>query len=64
MYRRKFRNNIKNKFIKNGAEIDIFIDLIKRVIEINNKFYKQAVEKRYNKKRFKKTGIYTENNFK
>ena len=37
--------------IKDGAVVNILLKFIKKSIDINNKLYKRAIKKRYNKKK-------------
>ncbi len=48
MFRRNFKNNLKNKIIRNKNFFNNMFDLIKVVINFNDKLYKRAIKKRYN----------------
>ena len=47
MFRRKLKNNVKNEFMRNGAFIENFEELIEQTIEIDDKLYERAMEKRH-----------------
>ena len=49
---------MKDELIRDGRRIDTLKQLIKVVIDINNKLYERAIEKRYNNLR-SRAGTYT-----
>ena len=63
IYRKKLKNNIKDKFIKNKIKINILINFIKRTIDINDKFYERTIKQHYNNKNLKKSKIYAGKKF-
>ncbi len=48
MFRRDFKNNLKNEIMRDNRFISDMFDLIKVVIDLNDKLYKRAMKKRYN----------------
>ncbi len=48
MFRQDLKNNLKNKIIYNKRTLSNIFDLIEVAIDLNNKLYKRAIEKRYN----------------
>ncbi len=48
MFRRDFKNNLKNKIIYNRKFINNIFDFIEVAIDLDNKLYKKAIKKRYN----------------
>jgi len=48
IFKQDLKNNIKNKFIYIDAKIDSIQVLIEIAISINNRLYKQNIEKKYN----------------
>jgi len=48
MFRRNLKNNLKNKIMRDNKFISDMFDLIKVVINFNDKLYKRAIKKRYN----------------
>ncbi len=47
MFRRNFKNNLKNKIIRNDKFINDMFDLIEIVINFDDKLYEKAMKKRY-----------------
>ncbi len=47
MFRRNFKNNLKNKIMRDGKFISDMFNLIEVVIDLNNKLYEKAMEKQY-----------------
>ena len=45
MFRRNFKNNLKNKIIRNSRFINNIFDLIKVTIDFDNKLYKRVIIK-------------------
>ncbi len=48
MFRRNLKNNLKNKIMRDNKFISDMFDLIKVVINFNDKLYKRAIKKQYN----------------
>ncbi len=48
MFRQDFKNNLKNKIIYNNKFISNMFDLIKVVIDFDDKLYKKIIIKQYN----------------
>ena len=47
MYRRGLKENVKDKLMRSGGEFQTLEQLINEAIEINDKLYERAIEKRY-----------------
>ncbi len=47
MFRQNLKNNLKNEIMCNEKRISDMFDLIKVVIDFNNKLYKKVIKKRY-----------------
>ncbi len=45
MFRRNFKNNLKNKIMCDKKTLNNMFDLIEVVIDFNNKLYKRAIKK-------------------
>ncbi len=45
MFRRNFKNNLKNEIIRNKKTLNNMFNFIKVVIDFNNKLYKKAIKK-------------------
>ena len=45
LFRRKFKKNIKNELMRDGAEITNLEILIKKIIVIDDKFYFRVIKK-------------------
>ena len=58
IYRKKFKNNVKNKFICYDDKIENMKNFIKISIELNDKFYEKIMKKHYNSR--EKSNIYVE----
>ena len=48
MFRRDLKNNLKNKIIRDSKFINDMFNLIKVIIDFNNKLYERAIKKQYN----------------
>ncbi len=48
MFRRDFKNNLKNEIIRDEKTLNDMFDLIEIVIDFDDKLYKKAMKKRYN----------------
>ena len=58
MYRKKFKNNVKNKFIRYDDNIKNIKNSIKISIELNDKLYEKIMKKHYDSR--EKFNIYFE----
>ncbi len=47
MFRQDFKNNLKNEIMRDDKNISDMFDLIEVVIDLDDKLYKRAMEKRY-----------------
>ncbi len=47
MFRRNLKNNLKNEIMRNEKRINDMFNLIKVVINFDDKLYKRAIKKRY-----------------
>ncbi len=47
MFRRNLKNNLKNEIMRDNKFINDMFDLIKVVINFDNKLYKRAIKKQY-----------------
>ncbi len=48
MFRRNFKNNLKNEIMRDEKILNDIFNLIEVVIDFNDKLYKRAIKKRYN----------------
>ncbi len=48
MFRRDFKNNLKNEIMRDEKILNDMFDLIKVAIDFNDKLYERAMKKRYN----------------
>ncbi len=48
MFRRDFKNNLKNEIMRDKRTLNDMFDLIKVVIDLNDKLYEKAIKKKYN----------------
>ncbi len=48
MFRRDFKNNLKNEIMRDGRFISDMFDLIEVVINLDDKLYERVMKKRYN----------------
>jgi len=48
MFRQDLKDNLKNKIIYNKRTFSNIFDFIEVVIDLDNKLYKKAIEKKYN----------------
>ncbi len=48
MFRRDFKDNLKNEIMRDDKSISDMFDLIEVVIDFNDKLYEKAMKKRYN----------------
>ncbi len=47
MFRQDLKNNLKNKIIYNNKFINNIFNLIKVIIDFDNKLYRRVIKKRY-----------------
>ncbi len=47
MFRRNFKNNLKNEIMRDEKTFNNMFDLIKVVIDFDDKLYKRAMKKKY-----------------
>jgi len=47
MFRRDFKNNLKNEIMRDDKFINDMFDLIEVVIDLDDKLYERAMKKRY-----------------
>ena len=59
MFRRKFKNNVKNELIRWNEKLKNFNHLIEAAIELDDKLYEKIMKKRYNESR-EKANIFIE----
>ena len=59
MFRRKFKNNVKNELIRWNEELKNFNHLIETAIELDDKLYERIMKKRYDESR-EKANIFIE----
>ncbi len=45
MFRQDFKNNLKNKIIRNKKTLNDMFNLIEVIIDFDNKLYKRAIKK-------------------
>ncbi len=48
MFRQDFKNNLKNKIMRNNKFDNDMFNFIEIVIDFDNKLYKKVIKKRYN----------------
>ncbi len=48
MFRRNFKNNLKNEIMRDDKFISDMFNFIEVVIDFDDKLYKKAMKKRYN----------------
>ena len=58
IYRKKFKNNVKNEFIRYDDNIENMNNFIKISIEFDDKFYEKIMKKHYDSR--EKLNIYVE----
>ena len=56
IYRKKFKNNVKNEFMRYDNNIENMNNFIKISIEFDNKFYEKIMKKHYDSR--EKSSIY------
>ncbi len=47
MFRRDFKNNLKNEIMRNDKFISDIFDLIEVIIDFDDKLYERAIKKKY-----------------
>jgi len=63
MFRRDFKNNLKNEIMRDDRSISDIFDLIEVVIDLDDKLYEKVMKKRYNQLR-ERTEIFFESTIK
>ena len=58
MYRRRLKDNVKNKFMRNEKNYKDFQKLIEITIELDDKLYKRVMKKHYDQSKDKVEFIY------
>jgi hypothetical protein len=48
MFRQDFKNNLKNKIMRDNKFINNMFDLIEVIIDFDDKLYKKVMKKQYN----------------
>ncbi len=48
MFRRNYKNNLKNEIMRNERIFNNMFNLIEVIIDFNDKLYKKAIKKKYN----------------
>ena len=48
MFRRGLKDYIKDELTRSGVALETLGELIKKLININDKWYKRSIEKKYN----------------
>ena len=48
MFRRGLKDYIKDELTRSGVALETLRELIKELIDINDKWYKRSIEKKYN----------------
>ena len=57
MFWRKFKNNVKNKFMRDKRKIDDLKILMKTMIDFDDRLYKRIIKRKYSKRYSKKIEI-------
>ncbi len=47
MFRRDFKNNLKNEIMRDEKILNDIFDFIEVIIDFNNKLYKKVIKKKY-----------------
>jgi hypothetical protein len=63
MFRRDFKNNLKNEIMRDNKFINDMFNLIEVVIDFNDKLYKRIIKKRYDQL-YERTKIFFESTIK
>ena len=63
MFKRGLKDNIKDKLIYDGRSYKSLIEIIEITINLDNKLYKRAIEKRYNGGPTSNAGRYSRRSF-
>ena len=61
MFRQKFKNNVKNKFIRNKRKINDLKILMKTTIDFDDRLYERIMKRKYSKRHSKKIENYINN---
>ena len=58
MFRRGFKNNVKNEMMRNERLVENFKIMIEMTIDLNDKLYERVMKKRYSKRHFERKKNY------
>ena len=58
MFRREFKNNVKNEFMRDEAFIINLEIMIERTIDLNDRFYERVIKKRNTNEHQKRADFY------
>ena len=61
MFRQKFKNNVKNEFMRNKRKINDLKILMKTAIDFDDRLYKRIMKQKYSKRYSKKIKNYINN---
>ena len=61
MFRRKFKNNVKNEFMRDERKINNLKILMKTAIDFDDQLYKRIMKRKYSKRHLKKAENYINN---
>ena len=61
MFRRKFKNNVKNEFMRDERKINDLKILMKTTIDFDDRLYERAMKRKYSKRHSKKIENYINN---
>ena len=61
MFRRKFKNNVKNEFMRDKRKINDLKILMKTTIDFDDRLYERIIKRKYSKRHSKKIENYINN---
>ena len=61
IFRRKFKNNVKNELMRNKRKINDLKILMKTAIDLDDRLYEQIMKRKYSKRHSKKIKNYINN---
>ena len=61
MFRRKFKNNVKNEFMRDERKIDDLKILMKTAIDFDDRLYERTMKRKYSKRHSERTENYINN---
>ena len=61
MFRRKFKNNVKNEFMRDERKINDLKILMKTAIDLDDRLYERIMKRKYSKRHSKKAENYINN---